>query len=245
LPKFLKRGTSAQLLMSHEGILLVNKPPGLTSFSVVAKLRKRLGVKKIGHAGTLDPFATGLLVILVGRNFTRIASKFLHGDKHYRTTFELGKETDSYDVDGKVTATSSKEPTLAEIEEALQKFQGAMEQTPPMFSAKKVGGKKLYELARKGIVIERLPTKVFVLPKLLDYHYPNLSLDIICSKGTYVRSYAQDLGRYLGSYAFVKELCRTRSAPFSLEASQPLDVLLDPNFDIEKSFITKTDENIS
>lgn len=231
--------------MSHEGILLVNKPPKMTSFSVVAKLRKRLGVQKIGHAGTLDPFATGLLVILVGRNYTKRAGTFLHGDKAYRATFELGIETDSYDVDGKVLATSTKVPSSIEIETALNKFSGEIMQTPPMFSAKKIGGKKLYELARKGQEVERPSTKVRAVPTLLEYKYPYLTLDISCSKGTYIRSYAHEIGLYLGCHAYVKELCRLKSHPYNLADGHMLDCLLDPNFDIEKSIIRTIDENLS
>ena len=138
-----------------EGVLLINKPEGRTSFSLIRALRKLTGIKKIGHAGTLDPFATGVMVMLIGREYTRLSDKLLLQDKEYLGSVVLGVSTDTYDCDGKVVARSKKIPTLEEVQVAVSKFQGEIEQIPPMFSAKKVQGKKLYELARKGVTIER------------------------------------------------------------------------------------------
>jgi tRNA pseudouridine55 synthase len=199
------------------GILLVDKPKGKTSFSLVAALRKKTGIQKIGHAGTLDPFATGVMIMLIGKNFTKLSDQFLSQEKEYWCKIFLGISTDSYDCDGKTVATCDNQPTLLAVEEALSSFQGTLLQTPPMFSAKKVGGKKLYELARKGIEIERKPVSVTLQTTLLSYAYPFLELQIVCSKGTYVRSIAHDLGSKLGSGGHLTELKRIRSGTFHIK----------------------------
>jgi tRNA pseudouridine55 synthase len=206
-----------------QGIVLIDKPKGITSFKVIHVLRKRLHVQKIGHTGTLDPFATGLLVVLVGRNFTKRADEFVADDKEYLATLHLGKSTDTYDVDGQVVHESSIKPTLAELESIIQEFQGTIEQVPPMYSAKKVNGKKLYELARKGQEIERKPCIVHVETKLLRYEYPEVDLHITCSKGCYIRSIGHEIGEKLGSYAYLSALRRIRSGKFRIEDSVPLD----------------------
>ncbi|MBM3202159.1 MAG: tRNA pseudouridine(55) synthase TruB [Chlamydiae bacterium] len=209
-----------------EGILLIDKPIGKTSFYLVAVLRKLTGVKKIGHAGTLDPLASGVMVLLIGSRYTRMSDSFLSHDKAYRVTIELGAISDSYDAQGEITRLENPPiPSLDTLLEALKKFQGTIEQTPPMFSAKKVAGKKLYELARKGIEIERKACVVEVKTTLIDYNYPFLELDVECSKGTYIRSIAHDLGKELGCGGFVTKLTRTRSGPFSLEQCVQLDTL--------------------
>lgn len=215
-----------------EGILLVDKPEGRTSFSLIRALRKLTGIKKIGHAGTLDPFATGVMVLLVGREYTRLSDKLLFQDKEYLATVSLGVSTDTYDCDGKVVARSKKAPSLEEIHKNVEKFQGEIEQIPPMFSAKKVRGKKLYEFARKGELVERLPARVRVETKILEYTYPNLSLRITCSKGTYIRSIAHELGQLLGCGAHLSKLKRTRSGQFCLEECMNGNLLDDPNFDV-------------
>jgi tRNA pseudouridine55 synthase len=212
----------------HEGILLVDKPAGITSFTVVAKLRRRLGVKKIGHAGTLDPFATGLLVMLVGRNFTKLADSFLKDDKEYQATLLLGTATDTYDNEGEVTQTSSYVPDEKEIQKAIAQFQGQIEQVPPMFSAKKVGGKRLYELARKGQEIERKACSCHVTITLIRYAYPEVDIHVTCSKGTYIRSLAHDIGLKLGTFAHLTALRRLRSGKFLLAEGDTLEKILDP-----------------
>lgn len=203
-------------LESPSGILLVNKPKGKTSFSIVSAARRILGVKKIGHAGTLDPAATGVLVLLVGKNYTRLSDSFLQKDKEYIGTIRIGIRTDSYDGEGNIVSVSDTIPSEQEILTVLQQFQGTILQTPPMFSAKKIGGKKLYELARKGIEVERKPASVTLETTFLHYEYPYLSIKVRCSKGTYIRSLAEDIGLLLGSGAHLCDLTRTASGSFSL-----------------------------
>jgi len=214
-------------LLSPEGILLVDKPSGRTSFSLVALARKRTGQKKIGHAGTLDPFATGLLILLLGRTWTRKAELFLTHDKEYSAIFRLGQSTDTYDREGQKVLTSSYVPSQEQLESHLAYFQGEYNQTPPMFSAKKKDGKKLYELARKGVSIDRKKEMVRVHTTLEWYRYPDLKVYIRCSKGTYIRSIANDLGERLGCYAYVQELERTRSGPFSLNDAVSFETFND------------------
>jgi tRNA pseudouridine55 synthase len=198
-----------------EGILLINKPKGKTSFSLVAVLRRILNVKTIGHAGTLDPMATGVMVLLIGKRFTTLSDKLLTSDKEYIGEITLGITTDTYDAEGIVTGRSDVLPTLEQLELELKKFQGSIQQTPPMFSAKKVNGQKLYDLARKGQEIEREKVSVQVETTLLNFEYPKIQLKIACSKGTYVRSIAHDLGAALGCGAF------KRSHPFSQRKLSP------------------------
>ena len=211
----------------NEGILLVDKPRGKTSFSLVTALRRLTRIEKIGHAGTLDPFATGLMVMLIGKNFTKLSQDYLCQDKEYECKMLLGISTDSYDCDGQTTSTSTLIPTLSDIEKALASFQGTLQQIPPMFSAKKVDGKKLYELARRGVEIERKAVPITIKTTLLDYTYPYLSLNISCSKGTYVRSIAHDLGQLLGCGAHLSELRRLRSGSFHIKDSINGNLLYD------------------
>ncbi len=205
-----------------EGLYLLDKPAGVTSFSLVRDLRKKLQVKKVGHAGTLDPFATGLMILLVGREFTKRSDEFLLCDKEYLAEAHLGVSTDSFDCDGQEMAASDKVPTIEEIHEVLPEFQGEILQTPTMFSAKKVGGKKLYDLARKGQTVERKPCQVKVKIDLLDYTYPKLTFRVTCSKGTYIRSLAHDIGEALGCGAHLTALRRTRIGSYSITDAKPL-----------------------
>jgi len=221
----------------NEGILLVDKPIGKTSFWLVAVLRKRLGIKKIGHAGTLDPFASGVMVMLIGKNYTRLSDKLLHQDKEYRARIKLGAATDSHDLDGEIGQTSDKVPTPEEVEKELSFFQGEVEQVPPMFSAKKIGGKKLCDLARKGIVVERAPVLVTLESTLLHYEYPYIDLKIKCSKGTYIRSIAHDLGIRLGCFGHLVELQRTRSGLYPISACISSSQLLDDSFSLTPHLI--------
>lgn len=199
-----------------QGILLINKPKGKSAFNLVAQLRRHLGVKKIGHAGTLDPLATGVMVMLIGRSFTRLSDTFLNEDKEYRAEVYLGKTTDSYDCEGDIVDVSSYIPTQEEVEKAISKFQGYVDQVPPMFSAKKINGQKLYHLARKGETVERNPVRVHLDIHLLHYEYPHVQLYVICSKGTYIRSLAYDLGQELGCGAHLSNLERTRSGRYRI-----------------------------
>jgi tRNA pseudouridine55 synthase len=215
--------------MTLEGYLLVGKPSGITSFSIIHKLRKKTGVQKIGHAGTLDPFAEGLMIVLVGRRFTRLADHFMQRDKEYLAALVLGASTDTHDHTGKICTQSAIIPTRREIDAVVGKFQGSLEQIPPMYSAKKVGGKRLYDFARRGREIPRLPCQVFVESKIIRYDYPELELDISCSKGTYIRTLADDMGKMAGCGAYVNKLTRVRSGKFSLNDATPLEKLLDPD----------------
>lgn len=223
----------------REGILLVNKPKGKTSFSLISVLRKILNISKIGHAGTLDPMASGLMILLVGKSYTVRSSMFLEHDKAYEAIVTLGVTTDSYDAEGKVVSSSPLRPTLAELTQILPHFSGVQQQVPPMFSAKKQNGKKLYQLARKGIEVERPPVQVKLETKLLSYEYPFVSLSIDCSKGTYVRSIAHDLGQLLGSGAHLSALVRTRSGPFLLEQAFPGDELFSLPLDEAREKVLK------
>lgn len=209
------------------GIFLIDKPAGPTSFAMVRALRRVLGVKKIGHAGTLDPFASGLLVLCAGRSATKMISSFMEGEKEYLATLCLGVETDTYDPEG---AVISRRPvgrlTAAEIEETLAFFRGRQLQTPPAFSALKHKGRPLYEYARKGISIVKEPREIDIalLERIdggdaLSGEECLLHLRIVCSKGTYIRSLAADIGTRLGCGAHLRGLRRTRSGCFSVEGS--------------------------
>jgi tRNA pseudouridine55 synthase len=206
-----------------EGILLVDKPTGMTSHDVVARLRHRLKIRQIGHAGTLDPLATGLLVILVGRA-TKVSQYLTSLDKEYEGVFELGKTTDSHDADGEVTETKPVPELDAEgLRAVMQTFVGDQFQTPPMFSAKKIKGVPLYKHARKGIEVEREPRFIHVdCFDLLDYTPPLASFRLRSSKGTYVRTIAHDLGRKLGCGATLNVLRRTGSGKHRLADATPL-----------------------
>lgn len=205
-----------------QGILLVDKPSGKTSFTLISYLRRITGVKKIGHAGTLDPFATGVMILLIGKQYTRQSNQFMSQDKEYRATLHLGIATDSFDCDGKITSQSAIIPTQEEIEIALTHFQGTIKQVPPMFSAKKIKGKKLYELARQGITIEREAQTVTLSTQFIAYHYPFLELHIQCSKGTYIRTIAHEIGALLSCGAHLHTLTRTRSGSFHLNDCLPI-----------------------
>lgn len=202
---------------SLEGILPIDKPKGRSSFSLIPILRKKLQVQKIGHIGTLDPIASGVLVFLIGKNYTKIQGSLMKVDKEYNVRAKLGSATATYDTEGKITHISSKEPTLQEITTVLQSFQGNILQIPPMFCAKKHQGNRLYALARRGITIPREPVPVTVQVSTQSYSYPHLELHICCSSGTYVRSIVHDLGTLLGCYAHIEELCRTRCGEFRIQ----------------------------
>ncbi len=180
-------------------------------------LRKQLGVRKIGHAGTLDPFADGVMVMLVGRDFTRLSDKFLNQDKEYIGTIRLGIATDTFDCEGKIISENPLIPTLEQLEAVISEFQGTIKQIPPMFSAKKKNGVKLYDLARKGEVIDREPVEVTLQTKLISYAYPEAVISVKCSKGTYIRSIANDIGERLGCGGHLSSLTRTRSGNYNLD----------------------------
>jgi tRNA pseudouridine55 synthase len=211
------------VMKQPEGILLLNKPTGCTSFDLIRKLRKAIHIKKIGHAGTLDPLAEGLMILLIGRNYTKKANEFITLDKTYEATIELGKSTTTFDSEGETTFESEKIPSEEEIQQVLKQFQGKCLQKPPMFSAKKFQGKKLYEYARKGQNIERESKQISLETTFISYNYPYLQLSINCSSGTYIRSIADDIGTLLGCGAHLCKLVRTRIGSFTLEESLSSD----------------------
>ena len=170
--------------------------------------------------------------MLLGKPYTRLATKFLQDDKEYIARIMLGASTDTFDCEGKIVFSSDKIPTQNEIETCLAKFQGTLLQTPPMFSAKKVKGKKLYELARQGIEIERKPVQINVSTRLLSYQYPHLDISVTCSKGTYIRSLADDIGKELGCFGHLVELKRTRSGTFHLKDCLSWENVTAPTFDL-------------
>lgn len=235
------------------GFLNVYKPKGLTSHDVVAKLRRVTKVKQIGHTGTLDPFATGVLPVCIGKA-TRLI-EYLEDDKEYLATVQFGKNTDSYDIDGEVTATFDKRVNQDELEDVLGNFRGEIMQLPPIYSAVKVNGKKLYEYARKGEDVEIEPRKVFISKlELLDFDVETQSAKLLvaCSKGTYIRSIAYDVGRMLGCGGYLTALERTKAGKFKVETAirledlsglsvvvnhliNPVDVLNLPVFELDET----------
>lgn len=206
-------------MTNHEpinGVLIVDKPSGWTSHDVVNKTRRLLGVKA-GHAGTLDPMATGVLVLLIG-NATRQATRFEHDGKRYLAEVAFGSATDTYDADG--TETASGDPGRIDREllaRSVRSFEGASEQQPPMYSAVKIGGRRLYDLARAGKTVERKPRPIFIESiEMDDRDFPLLRLDITCSKGTYIRTIAHELGEMTGCPAHLSALRRIASGEFTI-----------------------------
>lgn len=209
------------------GVICINKPQDFTSFDVVAIMRRAAGTRKIGHGGTLDPMATGVLPIYIGRA-AKTADLNPVSDKKYRATFRLGVTTDTEDVWGKVLTEDEKPVTLAEITDAVKAMQGDIMQMPPMYSAVKINGKRLYDLARQGIEVERAARPVTVYSiELSDYDRQNRTgtLDIHCSKGTYIRTIISDIGKKLGTGAIMTSLCRTMAAGFTLSDCHDIEKL--------------------
>ncbi len=214
------------------GFMIVNKPVGITSFGVIAKLRKITGIKKIGHAGTLDPFATGVLIVAIGRKATREIDTFVKLNKEYIAKINLSSTTDTYDTEGEITEKfEDKGIDQEELEKVLKSFLGKQKQIPPMFSAKKIGGKKLYELAREGKVVERQPSdiEIFNIEKLA-YKWPYLDIKLKVSSGTYIRTLGYDIGKKLGYGGHLKELQRTEIDKYSLKDSNNLEDINQDNW---------------
>lgn len=207
------------------GILNINKPVGMTSHDVVNTVRKCLGIKKVGHTGTLDPDASGVLPICVGRA-TRIADIITTGEKKYRAVMKLGIITDTQDASGKIIDERDVNISSEMIKNTVKSFVGEIMQVPPMFSALKVNGKKLYELARKGIEVKREPRGITIFDIdiiKIDLENNFVEMDIHCSKGTYIRTLCYDIGNKLGCGAHMKSLIRTMSGAFSIEESIELN----------------------
>lgn len=208
------------------GIVIIDKPSGVTSFDVVQKIRHKFRIKRVGHCGTLDPLATGLLVVLLGKD-TKLFSKFSAFDKVYKATLELGVSTSTGDCHGEVVNRCEvNNITIPEIKNVFESFMGEIIQVPPMFSALKYHGKKLYELARQGIEVPRNNrlVKIYDL-KIYDFHLPCVDFYVHCSKGTYIRTLAQDIGIKLGCGACIIKIRRTSLGPFSINEAITLDRL--------------------
>jgi tRNA pseudouridine55 synthase len=206
-------------------MFLVDKPKGLTSSRVVERIKKKFNVKT-GHTGTLDPLATGLLVVLTGK-FTKNASSFLKLDKAYEVKAVLGIETDTFDSEGTVLRRNDNEVTKEELEKVLKEFSGDIWQTPPSFSAKKIAGRKAYQLARKGISVDIPPKKVSIHSlELKEFQFPHFTIACEVSSGFYVRSLAHDIGEKLGVGATVVEVRRTRVGPYHVEQAKRLEEIL-------------------
>ncbi len=210
----------------RQGLLLVDKPPGITSFGLVERVRRWFGIRAVGHTGSLDPFATGLMVLCLGRA-TRLARFITDWDKQYHGTIRLGQETDTDDPTGNVTfSCEPKDVGRQQVEEALERFRGVIHQVPPLFSAKKKDGVPSYRRARRGeqVDLPAVEVKIYSLD-LVSFEPPLLRFRAWCSKGTYMRSLARDLGRALGCGAHLAELRRTAIGPLKVEESVSLETL--------------------
>ena len=209
-----------------DGVLIVDKSPGMTSHDVVAIVRRALDTKKVGHCGTLDPLATGLLIVVIGRG-TKIQDLLMSEDKEYVGTLKLGEMTDSQDADGQILETRPvPELSRERIEQAFAKFDGDFYQMPPMVSAIKMGGVPLYKMARQGKTVEREPRFVHIFAhEIKNVALPEVEFRVVCSKGFYVRTYAFDIGNDLGCGAHLKTLRRTKSGKFNLDHAVTIEDL--------------------
>jgi len=225
-PEAKERWVAPRREVPLSGILVVDKPPGMTSHDVVDAVRRIAGQRKVGHAGTLDPMATGVLLVCLGQA-TRVTEHLMAGRKRYRAAIALGVTTDTYDAEGEVLTRGGRTDfAREEIEVALQAFVGPIGQVPPMYSAIKQDGQPLHKLARQGVTVERQPRPVEIDEiLLLDWTPPVLLVEVACSPGTYLRSLAHDLGQRLGSGAYLASLVRLSSGRFSLEEAVSLDRL--------------------
>lgn len=223
------------------GFINIFKPEGMTSFDVVAKLRKVTHIKQIGHTGTLDPFAIGVLPISIGKATKLI--EYLPDDKAYIATVQFGADTDTYDKDGKIIKTYDKKITENDVKNILNDFRGEISQLPPIYSAIKINGKKLYEYAREGKQAEIKPRKVFISNIELmsfDKDKQSAQIKVECSKGTYIRSIAYDIGQKLNCGGYLTALERTKAGAFNLETSVKLDEIKTIE-DVEKKIINPID----
>ena len=212
-----------------DGIIIIDKPLGRTSHDMVSFTRRLFGIKKVGHTGTLDPDATGVLPVCIGKA-TKTTDMLTASDKAYRTQLVLGMTTDTQDASGEILAEQPVLVTKTEIENAIKSFIGEIEQIPPMFSAIKKDGKKLYELARKGITIEREKRRVKIFDINIceiDMEKLTVTIEVSCSKGTYIRTLCEDIGMKLGCGAYMNTLVRTKSADFTLDHSFTQEKLLE------------------
>jgi len=228
-----------------EGIIVVNKPKGITSFDVIRKLKKILKTKKIGHTGTLDPLATGVMLVCVGRA-TKLASDLEAKDKIYIADFDIGYATDTYDIEGKKIAENIIEVSKENLKQSIKKFIGNIKQVPPMYSAIKIDGNKLYHLARKGIEVERPKRDVTIeYINLLDFKDNKVKIETKVSKGCYIRSLIYDIGQDLGTYATMTALQRKQVGDYSLENSYSLEQIEKMIFNNDFNFLKTIEEIFS
>lgn len=207
------------------GVIIIDKPKGKTSHDIVGILRKKFGTRRVGHTGTLDPLATGVLPVCIG-NATRAADMLIESDKKYRATFLLGKRSDTLDIEGQITEENEVSVSEEDVRRVVSEFIGEQDQIPPMYSAIKKDGKKLYDLAREGIEIEREPRRINIYSiDICDIALPAVTIDVHCSKGTYIRSLCNDIGTKLGCGAVMTELRRTYTAGFAIEDAYTIDEL--------------------
>ena len=215
--------------MTEDGMLLVDKPAGITSFGVVARVRRQLSQQlgkkaKVGHTGTLDPFATGLMIIVTGKE-CRNAANYSKLDKEYEAVITLGVTSSTGDPEGELTQVSTVQPTKEAVKAALEQFVGEITQRPPMFSAIKINGRRAYDLARKGEVVEMPERQVTIYSlELLDYTYPEVHIRVHVSSGTYIRTLAEDVGKVLETGAYCSELRRTKVGEWSVVGSTPIAI---------------------
>ena len=228
-----------------EGIIVVNKPKGITSFDVIRKLKKILKTKKIGHTGTLDPLATGVMLMCVGKA-TKLASELEAKDKVYIADFDIGYATDTYDIEGKKIAENIIEVLKENLEQSIKKFIGNIKQVPPMYSAIKIDGNKLYNLARKGIEVERPERDVTIeYINLLDFKDNKAKIETKVSKGCYIRSLIFDIGQDLGTYATMTALQRKQVGDYSLENSYSLEQIEEMVLNNDFKFLKTVEEIFS
>jgi tRNA pseudouridine55 synthase len=222
-----------------DGALLIDKPAGMTSHDVVDDIRRHFGIKKVGHCGTLDPNATGLLIIVLGRA-TKLSERLMSDDKVYEGTIKFGESTDSFDSDGELVASLPVPPvTLDELNKLAAEFVGDQMQTPPMVSAVKKDGVPLYKLARKGVEVQREPRLIHIYSFTFStYEEPMARFRLACTKGTYVRSIAHELGQKIGCGAHLVQLSRTKSGKFDVSEAIPLEKILATTMsDLERHVI--------
>ena len=228
-----------------EGMIVVNKPKGITSFDVIRKLKKILKTKKIGHTGTLDPLATGVMLMCVGKA-TKLAADLEAKDKVYIADFDIGYATDTYDVEGKKIAENIIEVSKENLKQSIKKFIGNIKQVPPMYSAIKIDGNKLYHLARKGIEVERPERDVTIeYINLLDFKDNKAKIETKVSKGCYIRSLIYDIGQDLGTYATMTALQRKQVGDYSLEDSYSLEQIEEMVLNNDFKFLKTVEEIFS
>ena len=207
-----------------QGIMVVNKPGGMTSHDVINHVRRKFKMRRVGHAGTLDPLATGVLIVLLGKS-TRLFNQFVSFDKAYNATLMLGRTTTTADIQGQILQESAYDQvTLEQIDGVFKQFVGEIQQIPPMVSAIKVNGERLYKLARQGIEVERQPRNIRIDHlQLIQFSSPKVKFYLECSKGTYVRKLAEDIGQTLGCGACISQIERTKVGPFLLQDAVRLE----------------------